>query len=277
MFQKLVFSSSVEHIMDAMGVCMTLIHGEHESILFDTGYGLENVRTYIDGIAPGKRIVVLSHGHHDHILGSQWFDEVFLHPDDAEEYHLRTGAEQRKKVWNQAIAKGLNIHKSFLRNDCPTPEPLPMEASFGKFQAHKMCLEDMQVWLIHVPGHTPGSLMGYVPEQKLLLTGDNWNPCTWLWFPSSLAVQQWKKNMTDLLHEIEEYSGVSKVLCSHQHRVFSAEELYAYLDWISEDAVHKADEIVMDQHIHTKQLVLPEKGWTLVFDADKYERQEVLG
>ena len=65
----------VTHITDVMGVSFTLIEGTKRAILFDTGYGLENVNAYIRTLTGKAVTVLLSHGHHDHILGARWFDK----------------------------------------------------------------------------------------------------------------------------------------------------------------------------------------------------------
>ena len=49
MFRFTEIAPGVKHIQDAMGVCFTLIEGEERAVLFDTGYGTENVAEWIRG------------------------------------------------------------------------------------------------------------------------------------------------------------------------------------------------------------------------------------
>ena len=51
----------VTHISDAMGVSMTLIEGKERAILFDTGYGTENVKAFIQTLTGKPVSVLLSH------------------------------------------------------------------------------------------------------------------------------------------------------------------------------------------------------------------------
>ena len=61
----------VTHITDIMGVSFTLVEGEDSALLLDAGYGLEDVAAYI-GTLTGKPVeLILSHGHHDHMLGAR--------------------------------------------------------------------------------------------------------------------------------------------------------------------------------------------------------------
>ena len=46
MFSSLQVCPGIYHITDAMGVSMTLIEGQEEAVLFDAGYGTEDVRAF---------------------------------------------------------------------------------------------------------------------------------------------------------------------------------------------------------------------------------------
>ena len=71
MFQLAEIAPGVKHIQDAMGVCFTLIEGEKYAVLFDTGYGTEDVQAYVRTLTDKPVKVYLSHGHHDHMV---WAD-----------------------------------------------------------------------------------------------------------------------------------------------------------------------------------------------------------
>ena len=73
MFKASQVLPGVTHITDAMGVSFTLIEGEKKAVLFDTGYGMEDVGAYVRTLTDRPVKVLLSHGHHDHMLGARWF------------------------------------------------------------------------------------------------------------------------------------------------------------------------------------------------------------
>ena len=77
-FQSIEILPGVWHIQDKMGVCMTLLTGDDQALLIDTGYGLEDVAAYVRTLTNKPLSVMLTHGHHDHALGARWFDRV--HP-----------------------------------------------------------------------------------------------------------------------------------------------------------------------------------------------------
>jgi len=67
---------NVYHISDCMGVCMTLLAGSEKAILVDTGYGIEDVGRFVRTLTDKPLQVILTHGHHDHMLGARWFAET---------------------------------------------------------------------------------------------------------------------------------------------------------------------------------------------------------
>ncbi len=261
----------ITHMTDAMGVSFTLIEGEDSALLFDAGYGLEDVAVFVGTLTEKPVELLLSHGHHDHVLGARWFDHSLMDPADLEEFTLRTGQLQRQKVRKQAEDKGLSVPEDFFTADIPVPDPLKYLDRIGGFSCSVFDLGGREVWAVRVPGHTAGSVMLYIPDVYLLLTGDNWNPCTWMWFPCSMPVRQWHENMTRFLATLEKEtgSGILHVLCSHQPDLRDASELKGFLSYITEKRLQDAPAVDMGWPVHTRQVSCPEKNWVLVFDADK--------
>ena len=86
MFHFTEIAPGVKHIQDAMGVCFTLIEGDKRAILFDTGYGMEDVQAYVRTLTDKPVKVYLSHGHHDHVLGARWFGQTLMGEADMDEF-----------------------------------------------------------------------------------------------------------------------------------------------------------------------------------------------
>ena len=260
----------VWHITDAMGVSFTLIEGEERAILFDAGYGLEDVAAYVRTVTEKPVKVILSHGHHDHILGARWFDECFLCAEDEDEFLLRTAVPQRESVKRQAEGNGLTVPADFLTAAVPAPVFIRFEGKTGPYGAEDENLGGRTVRMIHVPGHTAGSVVCWVPDCGLLLTGDDWNPCTWMWFPCSMGAKEWRENMKALLTALEADGGeILHVLCSHQPMVREGAELKAFLAALTDEALKAAPAVDMGSPIHTREFRDDGHGWVLIFDGDK--------
>lgn len=249
----------VTHIRDAMGVCMTLIEGEKAALLVDTGYGTEDVAAFVRTLTDKSLTVLLTHNHHDHALGARWFDQTVMFPEDMAEWSAFTGMEKRKVVLRQAIGKGLPVAESdFLRGECR----MPLTMSKGTFD-----LGGLTVEVIPCPGHTPGSCVVYVPTHKLLITGDDWNPCTWLFFEAALPVRQYRANVSTLLA-----LDFTHVLCSHQIDVFPRAKFVDFLNGLTDATLNAAKPVTIAgyEHINTHQADVAE-GQILVFDWNKYK------
>ena len=268
MFTANTICPGVTHITDAMGVSFTLIEGNDRAVLFDTGYGTEDVAAYVKTLTNKPVTVLLSHGHHDHMLGARWFEKTFICEEDMEEFRMRSGELQRRKVIKQAKDRGVYVPDDFMTAPVRLPDPLRFNGSVGLFDSREEDLGRLCVNVIHVPGHTPGSIVLHVPARSLLLTGDDWNPCTWMWFPSSLPADKWREYMLELVGTLEKaYGEISNVLCSHQPKAREGREVKEYLDFMTPELMKEAPAVDMGAPIETYQIVRGE--WALVFDRAK--------
>ncbi len=259
-FQSMEILSGVWHIQDNMGVCMTLLGGDNQALLIDTGYGLEDVAAYARTLTDKPLSVMLTHGHHDHALGARWFDRVYLTKADFPVYETYTNDPWRRHVLNGVREKGLPVDEAdFLSASMPAPEVLDeTEADLGGLTAR----------IIHCPGHTPGSAVVYVPERELLITGDDWNPCTWLFFPEALCAQDYRKNMRQLLT-----LPFENVLCSHQFALFDRTRIDQFMGNLTDNCLKAARPVEEGARVgvRTSMAHLP-LDQVFVFDRDKFEQ-----
>lgn len=250
----------VTHIRDAMGVCMTLIEGEKAALLVDTGYGTEDVNAFISTMTEKPVTVLLTHNHHDHALGARWFDKTVMFPEDMAEWPVFTGEDKRRVVLSQAIGKGLPVsEQDFLAGECKLPYAL---------HGGRLDLGGRTVEVIPLPGHTPGSCVVYVPDEKLLLTGDDWNPCTWLFFDAALPVREYRENVRKL-----QALDFARVLCSHQLECYPRAKFDAFVDGLTDETLCAAHSVTIGgwERVDTRQADVAE-GQILVFDWNKYRK-----
>ncbi len=246
----------VHHIKDAMGVCMTLLVGEQSALLVDAGYGTEDVHAFVRTLTQLPLSVVITHGHHDHCLGARWFETTMMFEEDQADFLTYTGIETRQRVLAQAQAKGLDVPEDFLTAQIPMPLPLHEQT---------VDLGGMTVQIIHCPGHTPGSAVVFVPDRKLLLTADDWNPCTWLFFPAALGAHDYLTNVRRL-QALEH----THVLCSHQPMLFERGMMDDFLNGMTDEVLRAAPAVDIPpyQATDTHQASLPHNQ-IFVFDWAK--------
>lgn len=257
--------SSVHHIQDCMGVCMTLLIGTRQALLIDTGYGVEDVQAFIRTLTELPVTVMITHGHHDHCMGAKWFEETWMFAQDQADFNTYTGRDTRQHIADSARAKGIAIDvEAYLNDQVAIPKPL---------SAQTIDLGDMTVQIIPCPGHTPGSFAAYVPERELLLTGDDWNPCTWLFFPAALDVFTYQKNVGQLLS-----LPFSHVLCSHQPMLFERSRFEDFLTGLRSSSIDEARAVTIPPYLDIRTVQLePAEGQIIVFDYDKALRMRSGG
>jgi len=116
-----------------------LFAGQDYALLVDTGFG-ENgadLKSVIDSLTDLPLILVNTHADHDHIGCNHQFDTAFMHP--AELYHPNLPHKNINALWeNDLIDLG------------------------GR------CFE-----VIHIPGHTPGSIVLLDRQNRILIGGDS--------------------------------------------------------------------------------------------------------
>lgn len=251
----------VWQIAGPMGVCSTLIAGGERALLVDAGYGLEDLAAFVRTLTDRPVQLLLTHGHHDHALGAMDFDAAWLFPEDEDVYRTYTGRAQRLRVADSAEQAGRVFDRErFLSAPMPPTSAPPACADLGGLTA----------MIILCPAHTPGSAVVYVPERELLLTGDDWNPVTWCFFPECLPVRTWRANVRALLT-----LPFTRVLCSHREELWSREDLEAFLNAMTDEALRRAQptDEGKGMGIRTCKVVVKDGERFLIFDRDKFTEE----
>ena len=146
--------------------------------------------------------------------------------------------------------------KTFLAGEIPLPKVMkPGVIDLGGLTAE----------IIEAPGHTPGSAVVYVPERKLLLSGDDWNPCTWLFFPQALGLREYRSNMRGI-----QQLPFEKVLCPHREALYDRWMFDDFFNALTDGNLRAAEpvNIAPYEQIDTCQATLPHDQ-VFVFDWAK--------
>ncbi len=165
-----------------------LITGSNKALLFDTGCGVDDIKTTVDGITDLPLLVIASHGHFDHVGGSRFFSKVYLSSKDRnilEIYDERLLARWYKEM------REINGSDGSL-------ERTGVEASFGNALWMQIAdldfcefdLGDIHGEIMELPGHSSGSVGVLIPELKLLLAGDALSPVMCLIFKNHGTVAE---------------------------------------------------------------------------------------
>ncbi len=122
-----------------------LIVGSRKAVLYDLALEEKNLKEYVESLCDKEMMTVIGHAHIDHIYNMEQFEKILLHP--ADEFLLKDGA-----VFQPPIKK--------------LPEIQFVEGG------DTIDLGDRVLDVIHIPGHTPGSILLFDRKTRILISGD---------------------------------------------------------------------------------------------------------
>ncbi len=142
---------------------MFLLLGTESALLVDTGAGAIHIKPVIKPLVGSRNLIVCNtHSDFDHIGGNEEFEEIFIHPAERE-----LVSKPYDVSYLQCSSK--TIIKNYARKKFvfqPAKIVKPMEEN------HLFRLGDLDVTVIHTPGHTPGS-SSLITTKGELFTGDS--------------------------------------------------------------------------------------------------------
>ena len=122
-----------------------LIRGDREALLFDLALEEKDLKEYAQHLAGKPLRLVLSHAHVDHIYHIRRFPDVWMHPDDI-------GLLRRRALFQRPVLFPPTIH-------------MLLNGSMIDLGGRKL-------QIVHIPGHTDGSILLWDVETRTLLSGD---------------------------------------------------------------------------------------------------------
>ena len=198
-FEKI--TPRITRIWDVSHTAIYLIEGSESALVVDTGVGAGSLRAAVESLTAKPVTVLLTHGHVDHAMGAGEFDTVYLHSADKELYLDHSQLGVRMGHVQGAVQQGGDaelIAKVQPGDYLPVKaveEFLPLE--WGKTYS----LGDISVQAIAAPGHTPGSTVLLIPEERILILGDACNGFTFLFDASCPSVAQYREMLLGLQKE----------------------------------------------------------------------------
>lgn len=129
--------SSTWRIED-QGVRFFLLTGTEKALLIDSGMNVKNAREIAEGLTDLPVSLLNTHADRDHIGSNDQFDKCYMHPDE-ENHYRRSGG---------------------------TGEIIPVK------EGAQLDLGNRTLKIIHLPGHTPGSIAVLDTANRVLISGD---------------------------------------------------------------------------------------------------------
>lgn len=145
-----------------------LVVGKNRAMLVDTGWGTGNIREFAETLTDLPIFVVITHADLDHVLGNHYFNEVYMHP--AEFAHYRQSQKYHASIKLLPLWEGDII-----------------DLGTRKFE------------IIHIPGHTQGSIVFLDRKNKILIGGDSIQPGPIYMFEAHRSMEAFVFSMEKLL------------------------------------------------------------------------------
>ncbi|MHA2287532.1 MAG: MBL fold metallo-hydrolase [Promethearchaeota archaeon] len=137
---------------------MYLLLGTTSALLLDTGCGLSPLKPVVDELI-GDRILLVfnTHYHWDHPLGNVEFDEVYIHEEEVKFVSKPYDISYFKDSPNEIVRT--YAEQDFLIPPADVIKPLKDGDTFD--------LGEIEVEIIHCPGHSPGSVCLLTSKNEL--------------------------------------------------------------------------------------------------------------
>ncbi|XP_071338716.1 acyl-coenzyme A thioesterase MBLAC2 [Trachinotus anak] len=152
-----------------------LLRGTHQDVVIDTGLGLRSLPEYIDtkgllGKDPQRKnplLAIATHAHFDHSGGLHQFQQVGVH--SAEVDALANGDNFETVTWlsDREIAEAPSPGWRARHYKVKAVQPTHILQ-----EGDVINLGDRQLTVLHMPGHSRGSICLHDRDNKLLFSGD---------------------------------------------------------------------------------------------------------
>ena len=126
-----------------------------EGMVVDPGDDIGRILTILSRHGLRLKMIVITHAHIDHIGG-------------AAKLRAATGAPVYMHAGDKMLSDRLDLQAAWLGVD--TPEDPGIDTPAREGDRLRLGATEMQV--LHTPGHTPGSLCLFLPEEHKLIAGD---------------------------------------------------------------------------------------------------------
>lgn len=157
------------HVAPWMRCNIWLVHGRDRDVLLDSGMGLRPLRTQIAALRERPVDLVCTHCHFDHMGCAHEFETRLGHAAEALDYAAPDNDRSCASAWiGGELLTALPSEGYDLKAFTLTPAPLTGHLDDGDV----IDLGDRAFNVLHLPGHSPGSIALYEKKTSTLFSGD---------------------------------------------------------------------------------------------------------
>ena len=156
-----------------------LVIGEQKACVIDTMNGYNDLHQAVRNLTDKPLIVVNTHGHPDHIFGNIYFDEAYLNPEDL------------------PLARSFSESEEFRAFCKEKGRVMPPFRDLHPGDVIDLGGRTLEVFAL--PGHTPGSVLLLLREDRILFTGDSINHHLWMQLDGCLPMHSFLKELDRIM------------------------------------------------------------------------------
>lgn len=145
------------------------VHGRDRDLLVDSGMGVASLRAHVGLVCERPLLAVASHAHFDHIGGHHEFPERAIHVAEAE---ILAHPSRRNTVAENWVSDGMFEFPPAPDFRAADYEVRPAPATCLLREGDVVDLGDRHFKVIHLPGHSPGSIALWEKASGILFSGD---------------------------------------------------------------------------------------------------------
>lgn len=194
-------SDHIWTITEVDSVILYLIVGSEKALLIDTGYGYGDLKSIIKGITDLPLMIVLTHGHIDHIAGNYQFQDIWLSKQD-KPIMLAHFNEERKGNLAYRFKK-MPYLMEVIDKDKYLSRSIE-HVNFHDLQIDMIIdLDGIKLKVVDLKGHSFGSVGFYDESNGYLFTGDAISLHNiWMFQKDSLSLIDYRNTLINLATKI---------------------------------------------------------------------------
>jgi glyoxylase-like metal-dependent hydrolase (beta-lactamase superfamily II) len=166
------------HVRPLLAANTWVVRGRDRDLFVDCGLGVASLRLALPELFERNPAMVATHGHLDHLGGAHEFDQVLAHAAEHVDRPGRGALDPRRLaaiLGAPTDAFGDAMLLSALPTvdyDWTTYRLRPVTPTRHIVEGDVIDLGDLALQVMHLPGHTPGSVALYEPDRRWLFSGD---------------------------------------------------------------------------------------------------------
>ena len=170
-----------------------LVEGKERALLIDGLSGVGSLKAFVRELTELPVTLVITHGHVDHAPAIYEFGEGYIHPDDIALMYSPLHSSMERRL-NFALG---GKRMGTLRTEPTMADVIPSVPvkTYPVYDGDIFDLGGTQIEVVHVPGHTYGSIALIDKDNRACYTGDCCNANTLLFLPGSTTIEEYKESL----------------------------------------------------------------------------------